>query len=222
MQAELIVDTPVLLIPVQEFAEDTVDTLYQHTYPQHATPLGQTATPVATQVLTEVLPNLNAVAAYAVNSDLRLVVEDHFTDVRFSHVMAPVWAHMLSRNYTGQHRKLYAYIHDKKTEVFSFDKNRFRFSNTFETTSVSDTAYHLLHVWKTLAMDAGADELFLAYATQKASQAQQLQDRQTLLDTLKRYLLKVYNVNPSADFNRAPVTLVKGMPLDLVIRFVKG
>ena len=222
LRAELVVDAPVLLIPLQEFNDNTADTLYQHTYPQHVAPLTHTNTPVATRVLTEVLPNLNAVAAYAVNSDLRLVVEDHFTDVRFSHVMSPVWAHMLSRNYTGQYRKLYTYIHDKKIEVFSFDKNRFRFSNTFDMTSVSDTVYHLLHVWKTLGMDTNDDELYIAYATQQPDLADQRQERQTMLDTLRRYLTKVYNVNPSADFNRAPVTLIKGIPLDLVIRFVKG
>lgn len=222
MRAELIIDAPVLLIPLQEFSEDTAATLYHHTYAQHNATAPHTTTPVATQVLTEVLPNLNAVAAYAVNSDLRLVVEDHFTDVRFSHVMSPVWAHMLNRNFNGPHRKLYAYMHDKQTDVFSFDKNRFRFSNTFEATSVSDTVYHLLHVWKTLALDAQTDELYIAHATQQPDQAASRQERQALTDTLRRYLAKVYSVNPSADFNRAPVTLIKGMPLDLVIRFVKG
>lgn len=217
LRAALVVDAPVLLIPLQEFSEDNVDTLYRHTFPQHVAPLTHTTTPVATQVLTEVLPNLNAVAAYAVNSDLRLVVEDHFTDVRFSHVMTPVWAHMHNRNYTGQHRKLYTYMHDKKIEVFSFDQNRFRFSNTFEFTSVNDCVYHLLHVWKTLGMDNANDELYIAYAKQQPDYADQQQNRLTMLDTLRRYLTKVYNVNPSADFNRAPVTQVKGITFDLMI-----
>ena len=33
---------------------------------------------------------------------------------------------------------------------------------------------------------------------------------------LRRYLQNVYVVNPSADFNRAPATKLKGMPFDLM------
>jgi hypothetical protein len=32
----------------------------------------------------------------------------------------------------------------------------------------------------------------------------------------------VYVVNPSADFNRSPITEIKGMPYDLQTLFVKG
>ena len=43
-----------------------------------------------------------------------------------------------------------------------------------------------------------------------------------LVEELKQYLPKVYVINPSADFNRAPVTEIIGMPYDLQTLFVKG
>ena len=47
-------------------------------------------------------------------------------------------------------------------------------------------------------------------------------DKNELVTGLRRYLQNVYVVNPSADFNRAPATKLKGMPFDLMALFTKG
>ncbi|MDO4933993.1 MAG: DUF3822 domain-containing protein, partial [Prevotella sp.] len=43
-----------------------------------------------------------------------------------------------------------------------------------------------------------------------------------MLGELRRYLQRAYMINPSGDFNRAPVTQIKGMPYDLMTFYVKG
>ena len=218
-QAMLEVNTPTMLVPIQEFDEQSLRELYNATFTGYE----------SYALIHQVLPHLNAIVAFAVNKDLRLVVEDHFTDVRFQHVMQPVWSHMLNRSFTGTRRKLYAYFHDKYVDVFSFDKNRFRFSNRFEMTSVNDAVYHILHVWKTIGMDAQSDELYLCFATMQQlneATAKPAADApaQTMgiVDLLRRYASKTYTINPSAEFNRAPVTLVKGIPFDLMVQLHKA
>jgi len=47
-------------------------------------------------------------------------------------------------------------------------------------------------------------------------------EQKWLLDELRKYVPKTYVINPSADFNRAPVTDIKGMPYDMQTLFVKG
>ena len=47
-------------------------------------------------------------------------------------------------------------------------------------------------------------------------------EQEWLLAQLRRFLQKAYVINPSADFNRAQVTAIKGMPYDLQTLFVKG
>ena len=47
-------------------------------------------------------------------------------------------------------------------------------------------------------------------------------DRDWLFAELRKYLQKAYIINPSADFNRVPVTNIKGMPYHLLTLFVKG
>lgn len=211
-RALLVVDTPTLLVPLQELDEDALTTLYHHTFTGYET----------CAIHHQVLPNLNAVVAFAVNRDLQLVVADHFADVRLAHVMQPIWAHMVSRSYIGTRRKLYAYFHDNKFDVFAFDKNRFRFSNRFDATTVNDAAYHLLHVWKTLGMDPKEDELHLAYAVSQPPTVDEQSQRQLTLDMLHRYVAKAYTINPTAELNRARITQVKGLPFDLMLAIQKN
>ncbi len=204
-KALVLVDAPVLLIPVEIFEEPTMEAMYSHSFPRKE----------PTHVFYNVLPDLNAVAVFGVNKDLKTVLDDHFSDMKVIPVQLPVWRHLHKRSFTGAHSKLYSYLHDKKLDIFAFQKNRFKFYNQFETRRPGDVAYFQLYVWKQLQLDADHDELHLI-----GEQPGDMQDG--LADNLRRFLKKVYVVNPQADFNRAPATKVKDMPFDLVTLLTKG
>ena len=199
-RALVLTDSPVLLIPLPEFEEAEAERLYRHSFAGLSNE----------QVITTVMPEFSAVAVYTIGHDLQTVVDDHFQDVRYEPLMLPVWRMMHQRNFTGMHRKLYGYFHDGKLEVFCFDKNRFRFSNSFETRRPNDAVYFLLHVWKVQAMNTASDELYLSG---------EIPDRETLAQLLGQHVKKTYFVNPSAVFNRSHVTQTKDMPLDLMAHF---
>lgn len=200
-RAMVLIDSPVLMIPIEEFNEAHKETLYRHAITGHE---GET-------VMSVVLPTLNAVAVYSINKDLKLVIDDHFGDVRFTHVCAPVWNHLYRRSFTGVRMKLYAYFHDKKIDVFSFQQNRFRFTNSFDTNLAPDAVYFILNVWKQLAFDNKRDELHLVG---------ELPDRNMLTQELKAFVQNVYVINPKAEFNRAPITEIKNLPYDLLTHFM--
>ncbi|MBR5036522.1 MAG: DUF3822 family protein, partial [Prevotella sp.] len=99
-----------------------------------------------------------------------------------------------------------------------------RFSNRFEMSSVNDAVYHILHVWKTIGMDAQSDELYLCFATQQqlneatAAPTADAPNTLPIVELLRRYASKTYTINPPAEFNRAPVTQVKGITFDLMVQ----
>ena len=68
----LVVDTPTMLVPLDEYREQDVESLYKHTFKWQR----------SEDIVTSVLPELNAVAVFAVNKDLKMVVDDHFDDIR--------------------------------------------------------------------------------------------------------------------------------------------
>ena len=202
-RAMVLTDSPVLMIPVEEYNDGQKETLYNHAITGRE---GET-------VMSTVLPSLNAVAVYSINKDLKLVIDDHFADVRFSHVCAPVWNHLYRRSFTGVRRKLYVYFHDKKMDVFGYQQNRFKFSNCFDTNLAPDAVYFILNVWKQLAFDNHRDELHLVG---------ELPDREALMKDLHSFVQNVYVINPKAEFNRAPITEIKGLPYDLITYYVKN
>lgn len=198
----LMINSPVVLVPLDEYMDaENYDTevIYSQTFPGHDNDIK----------VANVLPDLNAVAIFAVNKDLALVLTDHFADVKIRNVMEPVWAHLYRRSIlVNQRRKLYACFHDQKMDVFSFQQHRFRFSNSFDAAHAHDALYFLLYAWKQLAFSEEDDELHIVGSTPH---------QEWLLNKLRQYLKKAYIINPSADLNRSAASQVINMEYDLML-----
>lgn len=199
----VMVDSPTLMVPIELFHQEDPRTLYQHTFQGN----GQD------EVQHTVLPDLNCVAVFCVNKDMSLVIHDHFDQPVFIAAIAPVWRYLHQRSYIGVREKLYVYFHDRHMEVFSYGQNRFKFCNTFDTRNAHDALYYMLYTWKQIGLQAERDEIHLVG---------DIPDGDWLTEELKKYVKRVYVINPAGDFNRSTVTQIEGMPYDLMTLFVKG
>ena len=202
-RALALIDSPVMLIPVQEFNEDDIESMYHHII----TGMEGNA------VIYQVLPNLNTVAVFCINKDLKLVIDEHFSDVRYFPIAHPVWNYLHRRSFTGVRKKLYAYFHDKRMEVFSFDKNRFKFCNSFNVDHAHDAVYYMLYTWQQLGYDVQHDEIYLAG---------DIPEKDWMMEALHHYVQKVYALNAETEFNHAPFTNYKDMPFDLQAIFTEN
>ena len=202
-RALVMIDSNVLIIPIDIFREGSYKALYTHSFPKSDND----------EIMYTVLPYLNAVAAFSVNKDLKLVIDDNFGFATFVAAMSPVWKYLHQRSFTGTRNKLYGYFHDNKIEVFCFTQNRFKFCNTFNTARPQDAIYFLLYVWKQMMLKPEYDEMHIVG---------EIPDREWMLEELRRYLQRAYIINPAGDFNRAPATQIKGMPYDLMTLYIKG
>ena len=97
-RAQVLIDTPSMLVPVEQFEEDSIVTIFNHTFPS-----GEEQR----TILYNVLPNLKSVCLFAINRDLRGVLCDKFDDVVFIQSMTPVWRYLHQRSFTGHRNKLY-------------------------------------------------------------------------------------------------------------------
>jgi len=199
----VMIDTPTLMTPIELFHEEEQRTLYLHSYEGHE----------QDEIAHTVLPDLNCMAIFSVNRDLKLVLDDHFTQPTFIAAIAPVWRYLHQRSYVGVREKLFAYFHDRHMEVFSYGQNRFKFCNTFEAHDAHDALYFLLYTWKQISLQADRDEMHLVG---------DIYEQEWLTGELQKYIKRVYTINPSGDFNRSAVTQIEGMPYDLMTLFVKG
>ena len=149
--ARVLINTPVLMVPIEQFQEADATTLYLHSFPRSDKEI----------VRYNVLPSLNAVCIFCINKDLLMVLNDHFDDVQLMHLMTPVWTYLHQRSFTGHRSKIYGYFHDKQLDICSFQQNRFKFCNTFETSRAYDSLYFLLYVWKQLNLKPEYDEIHI-------------------------------------------------------------
>lgn len=197
------VDAPVLMVPTDIFREDDMTMLYDHAMHRSGNET----------VLHTVLPDLNAVAVFAVNKDLKLVVDDNFPNAIFVCAMSPVWRYLHQRSFIGTRGKLYGYFHDRRLDIFSFSQRRFKYCNSFDVAQAQDSLYYLLYVWKQLMLKPEHDEMHIVG---------DIPEQEWMLGELRRYLQRAYVINPAGDFNRAPATQIKGLPYDLMTFYVKG
>ena len=171
--ARVLINTPVLMVPIEQFQEADATTLYLHSFPRSEKEV----------VKFNVLPSLNAVCVYCINKDLQMVLTDRFNDVQLMHAMIPVWTYLHQRSFTGHRSKMYGYFHDKQLDIFSFQQNRFKFCNSFETTQAHDSLYFLLYVWKQLNLKPEHDEIHILG---------DIPEQEWLLEEMRKYLKKAY------------------------------
>ena len=203
-RVQVVLDTPSMLVPIEQFEEDNINDLYTYTFAPTQEPR---------KILFNVLPDLKTVCLFPISKDLYGVINDRYADVQFIHALAPVWRHMHQRSFTGHFNKLYASFCGRQLCLFAFQQNRFKFCNTFEVSQVHDALYFIIYIWKQLRMDVHHDELHLSG---------EMPEEEQLIQELKQHLQKVYVSNPAAEFNQAPVTKVKGIPYDLMTLIAKG
>ncbi|EFL45010.1 hypothetical protein HMPREF0653_01777 [Prevotella disiens JCM 6334 = ATCC 29426] len=192
----VIVDSPVMLVPLDEYHEQEVETLYKHTYKWQRNE----------EIVTNVVAELNAVAVFTINKDLQLVAEDHFVDVRIQPLMQSVWSHLYHRAFTGSRRKLFVYFHDKRMEIMRFQLNRFDFSNAYEAVNTKDTLYYILNVWKQMGMEHGDNELYVTG---------DIPNKAELRAELEQFVSRTYFINLETDFNNAKIAKRTDIPYDL-------
>ena len=80
-RVQVLVDTPSMLVPIEQFEEEDKEALFDHTFP---TKMGKRI------VHYNVLPELKAVCLFAVSKDVAVSIGDRFDEVQYIQAMTPV------------------------------------------------------------------------------------------------------------------------------------
>lgn len=195
-RALLLVDGPVMLVPKEEYVESQAPQLYRYSFGGHE----------KDDIARAEIPELGVVAVFAVNRDIRIVIQDHFKRLNILPLMLPVWRHLYRKAFTGSRQKLFAYFHDKKLNIFRFEHARFRYANVFDCDHAHDALYYILYVWKLLGMNNAEDELYLVG---------DIPHKDWLTDSMGKYLSRSFVINPVTDFNLNEMAKRSEVPYDL-------
>lgn len=137
-----IVDSPVALVPQEEFSAENASVLYESAITLRHTD----------EVATARLDKWGVVALFAVNKDLRFVLGESFKYVQFLPRIASTLNECGDMAYGGFQEKLFAVFNGKRFDLIAFRKRRIRFCNSFIAEDTQDAVYFIMSVWQQLAM----------------------------------------------------------------------
>ena len=148
---QLLADTPTMLVPEEEFHEADSPALFDHVYKGYEHHLKAHID----------LPELHCAAVYAIEKDILTVIGDHTDHYQILPTTVPVWRYLHRHEQGKNRRKLFAYFHDERIDVFSFSRNRFVFANNFKVDNEHDALYFILYTWSQMKLDSEKDELHM-------------------------------------------------------------
>ena len=215
----VMVGTPVMLVPVDDFNDNDADTLYRHAYPSSLSGNSgnswcSSSEGVQTAIVGQsVVPTLDVVALFAIDKDVHTVVTDRFVQAKFMPAMQPLWTYLssLSGNSGNSWHSslrggnvLHVCFHDGQMSAFAVRNNHVRFCNSFHVSRANDAAYLTLNAWTQMGMDAEHDVVDIIGTPPEG-------DR--FAETIRRYVRRV-DVRRLADEFALPAT-AKEMPVDM-------
>lgn len=200
-RAQVMVQTEPMVVPIDEYSNEDMPTLYHCAFSGHR----------HEELITNVMPDLHAVVVFPVNKDLKSVLSELFADLTFIPIVQPVWQLLYRRNFATPRKKLFAYFHDRRMDVFCYTQNRLRFCNNFDGTREQDALYYLLYAWRQLGFHGEDDELLLVGDVPK---------REWLAEKLHTYVRRFSIINPAALFGASSASLDHKLPFDLKTIFL--
>lgn len=200
-RALVLVNADTMLVPLDEYPSEDMATLYHSAFSSHQNE----------ELVTNVLPELRAVAVFPVNKDMKSVLAEQIPDLSFMPIVQPVWHQLYRRNFATPRKKLFAYFHDQRMELFAYAKNRLTYSNAFDGSREHDVLYYLLYAWRQLGYHQESDELLIAGTPPQ---------KEWLMERLRQHVARVASVNPAADFGASSASLDYKIPYDLKVVFL--
>ena len=148
-------DYPSTRIPLDEFRSEEAQALYRLTF-GHNSLQGM-------NMHYEMLPALEVIEVFALDQQIEELILQYYPQATIHSYFGQLMNRMLARDKRrqGDERRLYAHCNGRQLFLFSYDKGKLQYANSFEAKALSNQIYFLLYVWKTLEMRQTKDVCLL-------------------------------------------------------------
>jgi len=200
------VDTPVTLVPLNEFDDDEMNDIYSYNFSSGNRPM---------RVFYDMLPLQNAVMLGAVDKDLEHTLLEAYPGATFHSCLMPLVLHYASlcEGNSGS-GKMFVSTEGGNLTVASFRGNKLSLLNTFAgVKQVEDALYYIFSVARQWNIVPSADEVYVVGGGPF---------EQALSAQLGKYIPNTYPFNPSDVQGRRVQALLKDIPYDMIVLILKA
>ncbi len=150
----LLCDTPCTHVPLNEFRSEEVQSLYKLTF-------GEDAVPSGWSIRYEVIPPLELVEVYSLDTEVEQTVQDFFPEVTVHNLQSEVLKAGLEadKQMPMGKRRMHASVQGEGLLLFTFVDNRLHYCNHFPADEITTKAYYTLYVWNHLELAQERDIL---------------------------------------------------------------
>lgn len=197
-KVEVYVNGPVTPIPLVEFQEEDVSSIYNYCFTA-----GENR-----RIFYDSVPAVNAVLLFALSESTCRTLEDHFGQVRYQSCLTPVVQHFATKglgNTDG--RRMFVYTHDGTINLIVLEDSHLVMLNTYDVRTLTDVAYYTFNVASHLGMDLLTTPIFVVGFPNL---------RDPIVEELQKYAARVYPIHPSSEYNRNIVATTENVSYDLI------
>ncbi len=150
----LLCDTPCTHIPLNEFRSEEVQSLYKLTF-------GEDVVPSGWSIRYEVIPPLELVEVYSLDTEVEQTVQEFFPEVTVHNLQSEVLKAGLEadKQMPMGKRRMHASVQGEGLLLFTFVDNRLHYCNHFPADEITTKAYYTLYVWNHLELAQERDIL---------------------------------------------------------------
>lgn len=196
---EVLIDSPYTLVPLSEFSEDEVEEVFHFNFNSIRD----------ANVHYDILPTLGAVLIYGADILIEDILRKHFADIRLYCTSTGLIRHFMERCRTCTYCKIFAYIHDHCLELAIFKDGKLHLANRYRVETLDDICYFTLLAFNQLQLSNDTDEIFVV--------TDEREEQENIIGRLQQFVTNVYPINPGGEFNRHPLTRIKGLPYDQLV-----
>lgn len=183
-------------VPLQMFKKEEANALFSLAHPKAS----------ANKIFYNILPSLEIAEVFCIERELEDILVKRFPSIRFYHIHTMMLEKLVLNTGTGAER-LYAYFHDNKMFVFSYNGQQLLYANTFIATECDNLVYYVLSVWKELGRQPATDKcLFIGNNNLMPD----------VIRSIKRYIRNVEWLSPADLYRRSSLAQTKNIPFDVL------
>lgn len=204
-QVEVVVASPITVVPLAEFEEEQSVELY------HYTILGDNESRSTRRIHYDLLPSANAVILFSIKEEVCRAIETVFGEVHYVSSFTSWVKRFSSKINVHQRRRVYLHCAEQQVDIAIYEGHHLLMLNSYEVNAPADAAYYTLNVAQSLGLDLQQTPISLCGMEEQ---------RDAIEEQLRRYVRNVGVIRLSAEFNRHAIAQLPNMPFDLATQIL--
>ncbi len=186
-------------LPLELYEDEQTDLLFYQNLPPQNNEV----------VLCNILGKSNLVILFGLDKLTHLFLTEHFPNACLFASVSPITEYLAHKVKPSDCRKLFAIFHPESVEVIAFEKEKLQLLNTYPISGLNDSCYYLLNIWQQAGYNQEDDQLYIC-GNNRVPQWEELPLR------LKKYIRKLFIINPQMEFNDSAMSRIKEISFDML------